>query len=229
MTQCSAGQACCKGTCTDVKSNPFNCGTCGNIVRYTCQVCVISHWHRTLQCPAGETCCNGVCVSLQSSPSNCGGCSITVRYALFFLRAGLLTIGMIWQCAAGQACCKGACSSLNVDSSNCGKCSNAVSSAWHYDSMRVTIDRSIPQCPTGSTCQNGACICTATGKPSCNGQCVRRRQVTYKMTTTERFWIVCLRLYMLQRSLHRPQCQLKQLRQLREYSELRLTFTFLYR
>ena len=45
----------CRGVCTNVVFDRFNCGRCGNV------------------CAEGEGCCGGRCVSLNTT-ENCGGC-----------------------------------------------------------------------------------------------------------------------------------------------------------
>src|SRR5579863_4127831 len=50
---CPAGQVMCGATCTDVTSDPNNCGKCGNV------------------CAAADTCVNGACTS-SCTPQGCG-------------------------------------------------------------------------------------------------------------------------------------------------------------
>jgi hypothetical protein len=52
---CPPGWLDCNGTCKDVRSDPMNCGICGNA------------------CQAGEGCCDGACVPLNTD-ANCGSC-----------------------------------------------------------------------------------------------------------------------------------------------------------
>jgi hypothetical protein len=55
-TCCSSPEDfCCRGQCTNVVFDRFNCGRCGK------------------QCAEGEDCCGGTCVPL-NTPQNCGCC-----------------------------------------------------------------------------------------------------------------------------------------------------------
>ena len=55
-TCCSSPEdLCCRGVCTNVVFDRFNCGRCGN------------------ECAVGEGCCGGRCVPLNTR-QNCGGC-----------------------------------------------------------------------------------------------------------------------------------------------------------
>ena len=56
-TCCSSPEdLCCRGVCTNVVFDRFNCGRCGN------------------ECAAGEGCCGERCVPLNTE-QNCGGCN----------------------------------------------------------------------------------------------------------------------------------------------------------
>lgn len=61
-TCCEQGKTCCDNTCINPKTDPNNCGQCGNY-------CTI---------PKGR-CCDGVCVDWNTDPNNCGGCGKTCR------------------------------------------------------------------------------------------------------------------------------------------------------
>jgi len=90
----------CDGKCTDTKTDPANCGSCGN------------------QCSAGEPCTDGSCgiicplglsecregscVDTNADSENCGTC------------------GNI--CMPGDHCCSGVCVNLRTDNNNCGRC-----------------------------------------------------------------------------------------------------------
>lgn len=67
---CPAGQTLCNGTCVNLKTNPYNCGACGNVCPPSAKYCVGG----VCVCPAGDVLCNGVCVNLGNDPNNCGAC-----------------------------------------------------------------------------------------------------------------------------------------------------------
>lgn len=51
------GPDCCNSGCTNLKTDMFNCGTCGGICFY------------------GSICCSGVCTDIFSNNEHCGSCS----------------------------------------------------------------------------------------------------------------------------------------------------------
>ena len=74
----------CRGVCTNVVFDRFNCGRCGNV------------------CAAGEGCCGGRCVSLNTT-ENCGGCSVGCHKAE-------ICVNGTCQCPqAGQTLCANEC------------------------------------------------------------------------------------------------------------------------
>lgn len=74
----------CNGQCTDVSTDPENCGGCG--VRcsptFVCQ-------NGGCGCPAGHTLCFDGCFDTATDPAHCGGCTVT--------------------CAPGSVCHNGQC------------------------------------------------------------------------------------------------------------------------
>ena len=86
MLSCQTGLTNCSGTCVNLQTDNYNCGTCAT----TCpsgQVCTKGSCAVT--CAAGLTNCSGVCVNLQTSNANCGSCGSA--------------------CSPGQACKVGKC------------------------------------------------------------------------------------------------------------------------
>ena len=80
---CLANQTQCKDQCADLKSDPFNCGACGN-------VCAASQSCLAGRCgPCDGTLCSNTCVELSTDPANCGACGNA--------------------CAADQCCHAGSC------------------------------------------------------------------------------------------------------------------------
>jgi hypothetical protein len=59
----------CNGTCVDTRSDPNNCGACGQ----TCQGGKICQNSQCV-CPPGKTDCEGKCVDLSNDPQYCGDC-----------------------------------------------------------------------------------------------------------------------------------------------------------
>lgn len=139
---CVSPQILCGSTCTNVQSDPNNCGACGTV------------------CPAGQACVNGICAApaapcvspntqcgsactnTQSDANNCGTCGVACP-----MGAGSCVNGTCLSSsqapvpanitAAVVATCNGSVTNLSTDPSNCSTCGNV--------------------CQYGQTCTNGAC------------------------------------------------------------------------
>lgn len=87
----------CDGICTDVRSNPQHCGSCGHA------------------CPAGQSCSNGACVC-PPGRTNCGGACVTCP-------VNGQCSGTSCVCVDPTPTnCNGTCTSLQDDPNNCGAC-----------------------------------------------------------------------------------------------------------
>jgi hypothetical protein len=118
--QCAPGSTCCSGNCVDLSlDDNSNCGSCGN------------------KCAPGTTCCSGKCVGIDYDDNNCGACGK--------------------KCSSGTTCCSGTCVDLTSDDKNCGSCGNSCGS-W---GTRVTWDPTTRKWTNGevelSTCAHGKC------------------------------------------------------------------------
>jgi hypothetical protein len=94
------GLALCPGGCTDIRSDPANCGVCGWVCAAgdICQggLCTLA------SCPAGTTQCGLVCINTSYDVGNCGACGTA--------------------CAEGLVCCDSSCVDISSDPNNCGQC-----------------------------------------------------------------------------------------------------------
>jgi hypothetical protein len=81
---CIAGQTLCGTTCSDLTSDPMNCGACGTSCGpgWTCS-------NANCVCRAGRTVCGTTCADLTTDPTNCGSCGNS--------------------CAPGLTCVNGSC------------------------------------------------------------------------------------------------------------------------
>ncbi len=122
---CAAGEVCAAGACscpserscggmgcTDIDSDPFNCGACGTA------------------CVGAERCVSGSCCA--ASPEACNGADDDCDGAVDEDGAGcgpgeVCTAGTC-SCGPGSMC-GGACVDLDSDPSNCGSCGHACSGA----------------------------------------------------------------------------------------------------
>jgi hypothetical protein len=152
VCQARAGVAC--PYCSDLVTDPDNCGACGNVCPPDEPIC--SGGACSLcSCAAGDVCCSGgdagsnpsapYCANTASDPLNCGGCGLVCSAANAV--AGCLDgVCVIEECDPGFAVCDGmpgdGCPiDTNLDVDNCGSCGNG--------------------CPVGAnatpTCSEGMC------------------------------------------------------------------------
>ena len=74
VRHCEEGSVECNGKCTQLASDPKNCGGCGatcSVPPHGAAVCVDGACN--FACP-GRAACGDVCVDFQTDPDNCGGC-----------------------------------------------------------------------------------------------------------------------------------------------------------
>ncbi len=98
----------CAGECTDLSSDPDNCGACGRIA--PSRTCTSGEG----ECTDGQIECDGSCVNPNSSILHCGGCG--QGFANGFCHDGVPS------CAPGRAGCDGRCVNVMSDRNNCGAC-----------------------------------------------------------------------------------------------------------
>jgi hypothetical protein len=146
--------------CTDLASDPSNCGACGNVCQpgpledATCfdGSCVYL-------CAEGAVRCSGTCTFLEWDPDNCGACGNACPEA-----APYCTQGVCSPCKPGLVLCGDSCVDLGSNPNNCGACGQI--------------------CAAGEVCAGGACCnptisdCFGSSDPcvfplvDCGGVCV---------------------------------------------------------
>jgi hypothetical protein len=140
---CNAPLSLCGSTCTDVESDPSNCGFCGT----KCGPGLACTGGQCGTCTASQSLCDGTCVDQKTDPKNCGGCGVACP-------KGASCTGGKCACPAGfQVACgtlPPACIDFSDDNANCGLC---------YAS-----------CSGGATCSGGQCACPS-GKMLVGGAC----------------------------------------------------------
>jgi hypothetical protein len=133
-TCCSV--ASCKGTCSNLKSDP-NCGACGNNCR-----------------AIGKTCCGSYCANLATDISNCGRCGTVCPPPDQNEYVACVAGQCVYDCVQGaDDCGDGTCIDVSSDPHNCGACG-------------FVCDESTPYCNHGSCtdidCPGTVCsgVCT---------------------------------------------------------------------
>jgi hypothetical protein len=106
--------ASCRGTCSNLKSNP-NCGACGNDCR-----------------AYGQACCGGYCADLASDVFNCGRCDVACAAPRPYETVACVSGRCVYGCVPGAVVCNGACTNVDVDPHNCGGCGNACGGSTPY-------------------------------------------------------------------------------------------------
>jgi hypothetical protein len=154
-SNCPSPKVCCKNVCTDLGSDPANCGQC----RHTCYPL---------------SCCSGTCTETINSNTNCGSCGnvcspdrVCEGITCVCKQSGLRCTG--GQCENGACVCppglsfcsaSDACIDLHTDPNNCGTCGNACSGV---PCVRGTCFSPPPSCSFGCAIAYGLCTlpCTA--------------------------------------------------------------------
>jgi hypothetical protein len=142
---CPEGFADCTGNCTELSTDPANCGGCGLACGpgHICEMgaCVLS-------CPEGMTDCAGVCRDLTADDYDCGTCGLTCAAGYHCTDGSCAP-----ECPEGYTDCSGYCKNLENDPAHCGECGTA--------------------CPAGEVCMAGTCTFTCPSPYiDCSGSCV---------------------------------------------------------
>jgi uncharacterized protein YjdB len=174
-TTCGAGQTSCSGVCTNMETDPANCGGCGILCGTgLCNAGTCQAAGNPAGCPApGLICGAAVCTNTQVDPSNCGACGIT--------------------CPAGLTCTAGKCGPAAVacptgfvptpnDPNNCGGCGIVCASGVCNAGVCAPF-APVPcgpfLCGDGFTCSANTCVpslappvcpsgsATCAGAPTC--------------------------------------------------------------
>ena len=161
LQECEAGLTYCEGsgTCTDLFSDPFNCGGCGVVCESgVCEAgaCI------QVGCPAGSVDCDGtgICTSLLDDPNHCGNCGTVCA-------SGVCDGGFCAPlgCSPGLVACPysdhfgpAGCYDLATDPNRCGSCETSCGGAGSR-----TIEACIEGSCVATGCLEGFIDCDGSG------------------------------------------------------------------
>ncbi len=165
---CPAGLALCGTQCTNLATDPANCGACGNPCNGgTCGTPTAGR----CSCPSGKALCNGTCVDLTNDELNCGNCNVGCS-------DGGTCTNSVCTCPAGQRACGGRCIEVSGDNVNCGNC-GVVCASGRYCAGGA--------CQAPFTCQsnyNPAAVAGCSFFPLITTNCGAETLVTTQLTGT---------------------------------------------
>ncbi|MFT3839777.1 MAG: MXAN_6577-like cysteine-rich protein [Myxococcaceae bacterium] len=127
-SDCPDAGTLCGKTCTLLKFDPANCGSCGN----ACAAGELCLDGACSACAPGLDLCASGCTDLTIDSSNCGSCTHQCNPGEA-CRGGVCTLS----CPSGTQLCSNVCVDNGRDPNNCGDCGHA--------------------CKTGELCVNGGC------------------------------------------------------------------------
>jgi hypothetical protein len=158
---CPAGQTYCAATvngapagCTDVSTDPDNCGGCSNAGgAIGGSICGLLN--------NDTACCGGTCVDPRTDSHNCGSCGHACAAGGIYTGACQLGVCAETDCTAPYANCNGASgcgTNLSTDVNNCGACGHVCSGSGE-----------VVSCQNGGCCVEDGSSCVVTGLPCCSG------------------------------------------------------------
>ena len=175
---CRLGQTACSGTCTDLETDEFNCGTCGRACM-SGRVCIEGECLQSGGedgCGFGQIRCSGRCVNPDTNIRNCGACG-NVCPDRYYCRDSTCTPyaggGSTTTCETpGLTYCDGDCADLATSTQHCGRCGRSCSGGtcsdgecYYTDSDRANCGSVGHRCATGEICCSGTCRAENTGDP----------------------------------------------------------------
>ncbi|MFO0607623.1 MAG: MXAN_6577-like cysteine-rich protein [Polyangiales bacterium] len=162
---CLPGQVVCGGSCTDLQSDPANCGACATRCAAG-QTCAAG----ACACPTGQTSCGGACVDTQSDPAHCGACGAACADRQT-CAAGACA------CAAGLTLCSGQCVDPQTSPAHCGACGRACATNAGTSANACAAGACSPTCAMSYFDCNGdpadGCEVDARGDAANCGACGR--------------------------------------------------------
>jgi hypothetical protein len=172
---CHDGEALCKNGCSDLMTDPLNCGHCEKPCAAG-QFC--SSGQCVMACAMDEARCGASCVKLLTNPRHCGMCPTSCSGAEGCVQ-GACT------CVAPNQVCDGACISLNNNRDHCGSCNNKCNGDFVCNGKTCGCPGGRKECPNKartcvtnlddccpgnqSWCGASGCVDTANDRNHCGG------------------------------------------------------------
>lgn len=141
---CKDTQTLCGSFCTNVQTDPSNCGKCTNNcgAKKFCSAGACKD-----SCEPPTMLCNGLCIDFATDHDNCSKCGFACGSDQFCNKGVCQK-----QCQPGQTLCGGTdCSNLRSDPNHCGDCGTACDTS------------------SGEACLDG--LCCKPGELNCGGKC----------------------------------------------------------
>ncbi len=174
---CTGVEQCCSSGCTNVDSDPDNCGYCGNVCpsNDSCvgAVCTPStSCNGGPICTGGEQCCPSGCTNVNTDPDNCGYCGNACVPGGTCAGGACQTCNGGPVCTGSDTCCPGGCVNTSIDPSDCGYCGNICAAGDSCIGGKCQTSPACgtgPACTGGETCCSGECVNTTSDANNCDG------------------------------------------------------------
>ena len=152
--------------CTDLGSDPWNCGACFNECggagpnEYAACINGLCEY----DCVSGAVRCDGICTNLTWDQTNCGACGNVCpepgpNESSWCDNGQCRSI-----CYEGADYCDGVCTFLDYDVDNCGECGNVCGASSPYCNNGICTE-----CLPGQTLCDGSCTSTSWDSNNCGG------------------------------------------------------------
>ena len=171
VSPCLPGQTNCPSGCSELPTDPANCGMCGRACPAG-QFC--SAGTCVMACMNGETRCDQSCVNLDNNVRNCGICAKACAGAE-------ACVSRVCQCVAPNVVCGGACTNVRNNRDHCGRCNNRCGGDLVCNGTSCGCPGGRRVCPNNpNKCVTSLNECCPSGQSWCanvgsNGGCVDLR------------------------------------------------------
>jgi hypothetical protein len=150
-SRCADTEVTCADGCTDVSSDPANCGACGAACPADA-ACVAG----VCACSGAREICGARCVDTMRDAANCGVCDHACARGVPCFGGACIA------CGTGLAACAGLCTDVASDASNCGACGAAYTGT-------IPCIGGTCVCPAGATACGSTCVDLTRDDANCGG------------------------------------------------------------